>query len=115
MKAVIFGNNYKKENLILLQPLFDMMEQRGVEVYVEREFYAFIAQHIGRQPKVAGLIAGEGFDADLAISMGGDGTFLKTAAHVGKKNIPIIGINTGRLGFLADIASTDIKGLLNGY
>ncbi|MCR5298851.1 MAG: NAD kinase [Paludibacteraceae bacterium] len=109
MKAVIFGNNYKKENLILLQPLFDMMEQRGVEVYVEREFYAFIAQHIGRQPKVAGLIAGEGFDADLAISMGGDGTFLKTAAHIGKKNIPIIGINTGRLGFLADIASTDIK------
>jgi NAD+ kinase len=41
--------------------------------------------------------------------MGGDGTFLKAACRVGKKNIPILGVNMGRLGFLADISPDDIE------
>ena len=40
----------------------------------------------------------------MALSIGGDGTFLRAASRVGKKEIPILGINTGRLGFLADIS-----------
>ena len=50
--------------------------------------------------------------ADFAISMGGDGTFLKTAARVGYRNIPILGVNMGRLGFLADIAPHEIESCL---
>lgn len=48
------------------------------------------------------------FTADIIISMGGDGTFLGTAATVGARGIPILGINTGRLGFLADVSPEDI-------
>ena len=48
------------------------------------------------------------FIADIALSIGGDGTFLSTAAHIGKKQIPILGINTGRLGFLADVPGDDM-------
>ena len=44
------------------------------------------------------------FTADLAISLGGDGTFLRTAAFIGNRGIPILGINTGHLGFLADVS-----------
>jgi NAD+ kinase len=49
------------------------------------------------------------FEADFAISMGGDGTFLRTASVVGQKQIPILGINTGRLGFLADVNAQEIE------
>lgn len=46
--------------------------------------------------------------ADMAFSIGGDGTFLRTAAKIGRRDIPILGINAGRLGFLADIQLTEI-------
>ncbi|NCA19879.1 MAG: NAD(+) kinase, partial [Crocinitomicaceae bacterium] len=45
---------------------------------------------------------------DLAISMGGDGTFLKTVSYIRNSGVPIIGINTGRLGFLANISKDQI-------
>lgn len=47
--------------------------------------------------------------ADMAFSIGGDGTFLRTAAKIGEKNIPILGINAGRLGFLADVQLDEIE------
>ena len=49
------------------------------------------------------------FDADFVISMGGDGTFLKAVSRVGDKSIPIIGVNMGRLGFLADVCPNDFR------
>ena len=54
-------------------------------------------------------------EADFAISMGGDGTFLTTAMRVGQKQIPILGINTGRLGFLADFSLDDIMVTLDQF
>ncbi len=58
------------------------------------------------------LIEDCNFNADVALSVGGDGTFLNTAQHVGDKNIPILGINTGKLGFLADVAINEIETVL---
>jgi NAD+ kinase len=54
------------------------------------------------------MIVGNDFSADLALSIGGDGTFLNTASLVGAKPIPILGINIGRLGFLADVSDNEI-------
>ncbi|MDR3705053.1 MAG: NAD kinase [Paludibacteraceae bacterium] len=108
MKVAIFGNTYKKENLSLLKTLFEVLEKKQASVCVEESFYNFFLEHIDFKPNVDILDATENFSANLAISIGGDGTFLKTAAHIGSKDIPIIGINTGRLGFLADIASSNI-------
>ncbi len=62
---------------------------------------------------VTGIFDGSDFQADYAISMGGDGTFLKAASRVGDKEIPIIGVNTGRLGFLADVLPSEIEAALD--
>ena len=113
MKVAIFGNNYKKENLTLLGSLFEILKQRGIKVSMESGFCDFAERQLGTTFCDIDKIEGCDGVADMAISLGGDGTFLKTASLVGCKEIPIIGINTGRLGFLADIASTDIVGPLN--
>lgn len=109
MKIAIFGNNYKEENLCLLTTLFQILKKKGAEVCIEESFFHFVNEYLGSAPECDSLIVNDNFTADLAVSIGGDGTFLKTAAQVGHKGIPIIGINTGRLGFLADIASSDIE------
>ena len=58
---------------------------------------------------VDALLEGNDFTADMVISIGGDGTFLKAARRVGRKQIPILGINTGRLGFLADVSPEEME------
>lgn len=108
MKVAIFGSTYKEENLILLETLIGLVKKRKAAVCMEREFHDFAKSRVEFASEVDELIVDDAFEADMAVSIGGDGTFLRTAALVGNKGIPIIGINTGRLGFLADIASTDI-------
>ena len=92
-----------------IQRLLGCLAAYGDEVFVEREFYLFAIQshQIGLKPH--GLIANEQFDADIALSLGGDGTLLKTAAWVGSKQIPIMGVNMGRLGFLADVSPDETE------
>jgi NAD+ kinase len=111
MKVAIFGNTYKTENISLLSTLFDVLGRKNASVSIEKAFYEFITAYVDYVPQSAEILDVEtDFKADLAVSIGGDGTFLKTADYIGSKGIPIIGINTGRLGFLADIARDDIVG-----
>ncbi|MDR3137867.1 MAG: NAD kinase [Tannerellaceae bacterium] len=60
----------------------------------------------------------ENCELDMGLSVGGDGTFLRTLAKVNKKRIPILGVNTGRLGFLADVkvelVETALESVLSG-
>ena len=66
------------------------------------DFYRFLSEELHlKLPAIT--VVDDDIEADLAISLGGDGTFLKAASLVGSQQIPILGINTGRLGFLADV------------
>ncbi|MBR5470283.1 MAG: NAD kinase [Paludibacteraceae bacterium] len=108
MTVVVFGNNYRKETLEQVEILFRLLQEHNISVGIETIFYNFLCNDLNFKPCVDFFISDDNFDADLALSIGGDGTFLKTASHVGNKNIPILGINTGRLGFLADISGEEI-------
>ncbi|MCR5470627.1 MAG: NAD kinase [Prevotella sp.] len=109
LRFAIFGNTYQPRKSASIQKILGCLAMRKAQVIIERAFYEFLRD--GQQMPVEGVrvFDGDDFEADFAISMGGDGTFLRTASMVGQKEIPILGINTGRLGFLADINANDIE------
>ncbi len=113
MKFGIFGSNYQVEKQNLIKRLFEKLFSIEAEIYVDKEFYTFLTDKLKYKPSVKGLLSGDTFDLDIALSVGGDGTFLRTAARVNKQNIPILGINTGRLGFLADVGSNELEETLD--
>lgn len=119
LRFALFGNEYQTKKSASAAQLLSCLQQHEAEVFVERTFYDFLRQMHGGEPVVAALCDSMhvfdvlDFPVDYAISMGGDGTLLKTASHVGATGIPIIGVNTGRLGFLADFLPNEIEQALD--
>ena len=109
LRFAIFGNNYQPKKSVSVQKLLACLTQRQAVVCIEREFYDFITKGQRLPIEHVQVIENHDFDADFVISMGGDGTFLRAASMVGAKQIPILGINTGRLGFLADVNAQEIE------
>ncbi|KAA6302674.1 MAG: NAD kinase [Candidatus Ordinivivax streblomastigis] len=109
MRIGIFGSNYQSGKHNSVKELFDRLKENNAEIWVEKHFYAYLSEAFAFTPSITGLIEAENFSMDLVFSLGGDGTFLQTAARVGRQNIPILGINMGRLGFLADISPLEIN------
>lgn len=108
MQFAIFGNIYQAKKSAAVKKVITLLTRRGAELFVDAAFYAYLKDYLHLSFIPTGLIQGNYFQADIALSFGGDGTFLATAARVGAKNIPILGINTGRLGFLADVSPDEI-------
>ena len=108
-KFALFGNIYQAKKSAHVLRLLSILEKYQAEVYIHKDFYQFLTQEQKMDIQTAGVFEGDNFEADMVLSMGGDGTFLKAASHVGKKNIPILGINTGRLGFLADVSPEEME------
>ena len=113
MKFAIFGNTYQAKKSSHAKDLFRLLEKHRAELYICRDFYHFLTNDLKLEIKDATLFDGDHFEADMVISIGGDGTFLKAAGRVGRKNIPILGINTGRLGFLADVSPEEMEETFN--
>ena len=120
IKIALFGNanQVKKGNYIkeLLQKLTD----KGIIVCIEHQFAQFISKTLQLSINdFQQFISYQETQANLVISVGGDGTLLRTAAAIGNSITPILGINTGHLGFLADVnpanIDTTIEAFLNGY
>lgn len=109
MKFAIFGNTYQAKKSSHAENLFRLLGQHNAQLCICREFHHFLTADLHLNIPDAELFDGDDFCADMVISIGGDGTFLKAASRVGKKNIPILGINTGRLGFLADISPEEME------
>lgn len=108
MRFALFGNTFQAKKSTYVQTLLRVLKQHEAEICICREFYNFLTSDLQLNSFDAELFDGDNFEADMVISIGGDGTFLKAANRVGRKSIPILGINTGRLGFLADISPEEI-------
>lgn len=105
----IFGNSFQPRKSQSLMRVLDFLRSKGASIIFDRTFYDFLTAEQNQKLGEVGTFEGDDFNADYVISMGGDGTFLKAAVRVGIKSIPLIGINMGRLGFLADVLPGEVE------
>ena len=116
MKLLIFGHEHQEKSMTGIAHLLSTVRHMGLEMAMEDAF----KRHVSAGG-VTGIDDVETFhpqelpQGDVALSLGGDGTFLSTVMWVGDRGLPILGINTGHLGYLtsatleqADRAVTDL-------
>jgi NAD+ kinase len=104
MKIAILGKPFEEAVAPFLQTLLDELVARGAEVMIVEAFRDYLASHLRLPPDISTFRRGDSLrGVQFVLSIGGDGTLLDTVTYVGALQIPILGINTGRLGFLAPI------------
>ena len=110
MKIGIYGQFYHKDPEKYIQLILEVLQKNGAEVFIEEGFLKIIEQHEGISTPVSSIETFKQLDEsyDFFLSIGGDGTLLKSVTFVRDLGIPIVGINTGRLGFLATIQKEKI-------
>lgn len=109
LKFAVFGNEFQPRKSTAAQKIFSLLSEKKAEIYVDETFYRFLSEGQRLNVPITDVFTSLDFDVDFVISIGGDGTFLKAASKVGARNVPIVGINMGRLGYLADISPTEIE------
>lgn len=110
MKVALHGLALKPEFLPQIQSLFNVLELSRAEIFVTESFDKQLKSH-GKAPfNYRILETREDYEGlDFFLSIGGDGTLLDSVSLIGSKEIPILGLNTGRLGFLATVATDKIE------
>lgn len=105
MKVAIYGRRFNTRVVPFLQHLFDSLIKKGIDVVVYDKFYEFIQDQVSLPNAPDTFSAGDDLSGkvDIMFSLGGDGTLLDTVTLIRDSNIPVLGINFGRLGFLASI------------
>jgi NAD+ kinase len=120
MKIGIYGQFYHKNSEKYIQAILNALKKKDVEIVVEANFLGLMKEHQEFHSDLSQFDTFTKLDSsyDLFFSIGGDGTILKSVTFVRDLNIPIVGVNTGRLGFLATIQKEDvtksISEILNG-
>lgn len=112
LRFALFGNVYQQHKSAAIRVLLNSLRSHGAQIFIEKEYYDFLKSAFSEFTDSPDFVEFDSFaevDADFAISMGGDGTLLKTASMVREKQTPIVGINMGRLGFLADVSVDDVE------
>ncbi len=104
MKIAILGKPFEDESLPFVQALLDDLVSRQTELLVVEHFYDYLTQRLSLPNGISPFHRGDSLrGVQFVFSIGGDGTLLDTVTYVGNQQLPILGIHTGRLGFLATV------------
>ena len=116
MKVAIYGLTGQNNVLDCIVELLDELQNENAEVYFEKGFYNLIMskRNVGEFPI---FTYSNGLDAsfDMFVSFGGDGTILRATTYVRDLGIPIVGVNTGRLGFLSTFRKEEVRKVVKEF
>ncbi|MDX1629516.1 MAG: NAD kinase [Fulvivirga sp.] len=109
MKIGIHGKEFSEDAKHFIQEVFDCLKKREVDVFVSEPYQKIIDESkIDTQPQ-SYKASDDLSHLDFFMTLGGDGTLLEAVTHIGRAEVPILGVNTGRLGFLATTGENDFK------
>lgn len=112
MQVLVFGRKYKEKDKAIIQETLDALVAEGINIYIYGPYLDTIKEHV-KLPKNYGV-----FDShmdfkihriDVVVVLGGDGTMLSAVCLVRDSGVPLMGINLGRMGFLADIHKEQVR------
>ncbi|RZJ63396.1 MAG: NAD kinase [Flavobacterium sp.] len=110
MKVAIYGQYYQNSTEPIIKDIFVFFNRNNADLYIEKNFLAILYEKeiVKKEYKTFSSYEDLNSDFDILISIGGDGTILRAATLVRDLGIPILGINAGRLGFLASVQKDHI-------
>ncbi|MEK6151891.1 NAD kinase [Flavobacteriaceae bacterium 3-367] len=116
MKVAIYGQTYKDNAVSPVLELLEELEKESAEVYLEEDFYKLLSRSAKVVPYKT-FTEKKGLDTsfDMFVSFGGDGTILRAATYVRDLGIPMVGVNTGRLGFLSTFKKEEVRKVVREF
>ncbi|MCK5782379.1 MAG: NAD kinase [Flavobacteriales bacterium] len=116
MKVGIFGQALSEKTKVYVKVLLDSLEKQKADIIIEEKFYGLVCNLnavVSKEYSTFTELEGLDRSIELMFTLGGDGTILGVLSYIKDLEIPIVGINTGRLGFMATISKEDIDTKVN--
>lgn len=116
MKVAVFGNSVSESFIPVLEEFFSYLKSNNISVQLFKPFHRYLTEDLNIEPYFTSFFSSpEDFDRinRFIFSVGGDGTFLHSVVNIRNFDIPVVGVNSGRLGFLADISQEQVNNALN--
>jgi len=116
MKVALYGQTYQETTTNVVSELLEELWARNAEIAIEENFHAFLSHklHLGN---VQIFTESKGLDGsfDMFVSFGGDGSILRATTYIKDLGIPIVGVNTGRLGFLSTFKKEEVRKVVQEF
>ena len=115
MRIAIYGNPFNPVKAKYVQHLIHKLEENNIPIIIEHQFHDFLIDHVQFKKDIDIFDTPKELqeNADILLSIGGDGTLLNTITLIRDSGIPVLGINTGRLGFISSVSTDQIDNAIN--
>lgn len=117
MKVALYGQTHQETTTDFVEELLEELQSVSAEVSIEKNFHTFVSSKNLGVKKYRTFTASSGLDSsyDMFVSFGGDGNILRATTYVRNLGIPIVGVNTGRLGFLSTFKKEDVRKVVQEF